>query len=312
MLDIFESILPIFLLIGSGAVMRRLPIISDAAWPGMEQLSYWFLYPCLLFATIYKADFSSIELDAMLASLIVAMLAMAGLVLALWPPLKRSGLVAASEYSSVFQTSVRWNAFIALPLATKIFPPEGAAVVALAMAAIIVPINVVVIFVVTRFANGRSGILDTLKRVALNPLVLAVLLGMAFRQMPFGLYQPLDDTLSLLGSAALGLGLMAIGAGLRLSDLVTTRLAVWLPVVLKLVLFPVLLVGIAFAFGIRGDALTYLALCGAVPTAMNGYVLARQLGGDAELYAAVATLQTALSFFTVPLALSLAAQFSSG
>jgi malonate transporter len=35
--------------------------------------------------------------------------------------------------------------------------------------------------------------------------------------------------------------------------------------------------------------LTILALCAAVPTAMNGYLLARQMGGDAPLYAAVAT-----------------------
>ncbi len=46
------------------------------------------------------------------------------------------------------------------------------------------------------------------------------------------------------------------------------------------------------AFGVTGVQLSYLALCGAVPTAMNGYLLARQLGGDAELYAAVTTLQT--------------------
>ena len=39
---------------------------------------------------------------------------------------------------------------------------------------------------------------------------------------------------------------------------------------------------------------------------MNGYLLARQLGGDAPLYAAVTTLQTAVSFFTMPAALALA------
>ena len=44
---------------------------------------------------------------------------------------------------------------------------------------------------------------------------------------------------------------------------------------------------------------------------MNGYLLARQLGGDAELYAAVTTLQTAVSFFTIPAMLALA-QFVGG
>jgi predicted permease len=45
---------------------------------------------------------------------------------------------------------------------------------------------------------------------------------------------------------------------------------------------------------------------------MNGYVLAKQMGGDAELYATVTTLQTLLSFATIPAALLIAAQFVGG
>ena len=45
---------------------------------------------------------------------------------------------------------------------------------------------------------------------------------------------------------------------------------------------------------------------------MNGYMLARQLGGDAEFYAAVTTLQTALAVVTMPAALAWAAQLASG
>jgi malonate transporter and related proteins len=90
------------------------------------------------------------------------------------------------------------------------------------------------------------------------------------------------------------------------------RLAIWLPTVLKLAVFPALLVATAKAFGVTGMQLSYLALCEAVPTAMNGYLLARQLGGDAELYAAVTTFQTGLSFLTIPTVLALTAQLNAG
>lgn len=312
MLAIFESILPIFLLVGAGVILRRLPIISEAAWPGMEQLAYWFLYPSLLFVTIYNADFSGLQLDAILAALLCAVFLMGVLMLGLWPPLRQGGLVKHGEYSSVFQTSIRWNGFIALPVAQNIFPPEGAAVVALAMAVIIIPINVASVFVVTRFANREASLGRTFLRVALNPLILASGSAVLLRVMPFELYEPVNETLRLVGSAALGLGLMAIGAGLRPGDLVATRFSVWLPVVMKLAVFPVLLVGIAMLLGIRDQQLLYLSLCAAVPTAMNGYLLARQIGGDAELYAAVTTLQTTLSFFTIPIVLALTTQLSSG
>ena len=49
-----------------------------------------------------------------------------------------------------------------------------------------------------------------------------------------------------------------------------------------------------------------------VPTAMNGYVLAKQMGGDAPLYAAVATLQTVASFFTIPMVLAATAYLAGG
>ncbi|MDP2731770.1 MAG: AEC family transporter, partial [Hoeflea sp.] len=53
-------------------------------------------------------------------------------------------------------------------------------------------------------------------------------------------------------------------------------------------------------FGLTGEPLQFLALCASVPTAMTGYLLARQMGGDAPLYAAVTTVQTVASFLTIP------------
>jgi predicted permease len=148
--------------------------------------------------------------------------------------------------------------------------------------------------------------------MATNPLILPCLAAIAMRSMPFGLYEPINQTLQLAGQAALGLALLAIGASLRLSELLRRRLALVLPVALKLLAFPLVLIAIALAIGVRGDDLVYLTLITAVPTATNGYLLARQLGGDAELYAAVTTLQTVVSFFSIPAMLGLAAQFGGG
>ena len=47
-------------------------------------------------------------------------------------------------------------------------------------------------------------------------------------------------------------------------------------------------------------------LFGAVPTASSAYTLARQLGGDAPLMAAIVTVQTAIAFITLPLTVALA------
>jgi malonate transporter len=312
MLPIFESILPIFLLILAGNRLRQSPLIIPAAWPGLDQLGYWFLYPALLFVTIVNADFTGLQLDEMMAALLVSVALICCLTYALWPLLARTGLVQEREFSSVFQTTVRWNSFIALAVAQKIFLPAGMAVVALVMLVIIIPLNIASTYVVTRFADRSANWRQVGWNIATNPLILAMLAAIVMRAMPFGLYAPLNETIDLAGRAALGMGLIAIGASLKPGDLVRLRFAIWLPTVLKLALFPALLVAVAMAFGVTGVQLSYLALCGAVPTAMNGYLLARQLGGDAELYAAVTTLQTALSFLTIPAVLAITAQLSAG
>ncbi|WP_295808554.1 AEC family transporter [uncultured Nitratireductor sp.] len=312
MFVIFESILPIFLLIVAGNVLRRTPLIREETWPGLEQLCYWFLYPALLFISIANADFSKLRIDALLGALMISVFAMIVLVLALWPVFKASGLVRHGQYSSVFQTAVRWNGFMALAVAQKLFPPEGAAVVALVMATIIIPINIASVFVVTRFADSEAAWSKVFFDVARNPMILAATAAVVLRVMPIDLYPPLNQTLDLVGRAALGMGLLTIGASLRPGDFMAARAALWTSTFLKLILFPVLMISTALVFGVSGPALDYLALCAAVPTAMNGYLLARQLGGDAPLYASITTLQTVLAFFTIPLVLTIVAQFASG
>ncbi|MEP9373131.1 AEC family transporter [Mesorhizobium sp. KR1-2] len=199
---------------------------------------------------------------------------------------------------------------MALAIAQKIFPPAGTAVVALVMAIIIIPLNLATVLLVTRFADRSANWRRIGRDMAINPMILGSLAGILFRFLPFQLYGPFNQTLGLVGSAALGMGLLAIGAGLHLGDLWRPRFALLLPVALKLMLFPALLIGAALAFGVSGSELSYLALCAAVPTAMNGYLLARQLGGDAELYAAVTTVQAVASFLTIPAVLAVSAQIT--
>lgn len=306
-----ESILPVFLMILAGNLLRRLPIVEQNGWRGLEQLGYWFLYPALLFVTVLNADFSNLALDSMIVALLAAVIFMCVLTLALWPLLRRPGLVKHGEFSSVYQTSVRWNAFVALAIAQKIFPAEATAVVALAMVVIIIPVNVASVTVITHFASRQTDWPKLGRNLALNPMILPCMFALAVRSTPFGLYEPVQEALEIAGSAALGMGLIVIGAGLRIGDVLRPRISMAIPVVMKLLLFPLVLIGFALALGVRGDDLVYLALCGSVPTAMNGYLMARQLGGDAELYASVTTLQTVVSFFSIPAILALA-QFAGG
>jgi len=312
MLTIFAAILPIFLLILFGLALRRLPLFPLEFWRGLDVMGFYVLYPALLFVTIVRADFTALSFDVITLALLAAGLVVAAATLAAWPLMRDRIALGRPAFSSVFQTSVRWNGFLAFAVAEKLFPPEGAAMVALVMAIMIIPINIESVAVVAWFTEKAPRLGAVARKIAVNPLVLAAAAALVVRSLPFSIPGPLMEMMNLVARAALGMGLMAIGAGLRPKDALRPNAAVMLAVTNKLVIFPALVVGVAMLLGLSGGELYYLALCAAVPTAMNGYVLARQMGGDAELYAAIATIQTAASFVSIPLALAAVAQFSGG
>jgi predicted permease len=308
---IFESILPIFLVMLLGIALKRWPVISDGLWEGLEQLGYYVLFPALLLVTLYRADFSGLAIGSVTVATLASVTAMALLTLACWPLLRGVGILPAS-FTSIFQTVTRWNAFIALAVADKLYGDQGLALVALVMALIIIPINFFNVSVLLWFGTGTRGFGVFVRRIVTNPLILGCVAGIVLRFVPGGLYEPVTEAIDLLARAALGLGLLMVGAGLKVRDALLPRPVIFFPMFLKLLVYPAILVALALALGVEGEPLMILALCGAVPTAMNGYLLARQMGGDAPLYAAITTLQTAFSFLTMPLVLAVTAQFTSG
>jgi predicted permease len=299
MLAIFESILPIFLLVLLGVGLKRTSVIDKTFWDGMEQCSYYVLFPALLFETMVKANFSDTSSISVSLIAVVSFMTMSLLVLSLWPLLQRLN-VTPSSYTSLYQTATRWNGFMALAIAAKTFGPHGLAVVGLVMAVVIVPVNIGTILVLSWFSGSRPSIRGLIMRIVTNPMILATIVGILVNLAGIPIYQPVMGAVELLSQASLSLGLITVGAGLRVQDALKPSAGVIAAVVLKLVFFPLLALGVGIACGLSGINLALLALSAAVPTAMNGYVLAKQMGGDTEFYAAAATVQTACAFFTIP------------
>ena len=56
--------------------------------------------------------------------------------------------------------------------------------------------------------------------------------------------------------------------------------------------------------GLHGPAAVIALLFQALPTASSSYIMARQLGGDAPLMAAITAVQTIVAGITIPLAMA--------
>jgi len=302
MIAAIESLLPIFLLIGLGFVLRWRNVVGEDMWRGVELLGYWVFFPALLSETLIEADLASLPLAEITFTMALAFATMAGGLLALRLPIMRILNINGASYSSVFQNATRWNGFIALPILDKLYGKEGVALVAIIMA-ILVPIaNIVNVAVIARNAGARQlTYRQTAYVVFRNPFIWATAIGLAINLIGIPMYEPLLTGLHMLGGAAIGTGLLMVGAGLHAEEARRPSPAVWLGTGLKLLGMPVIVFTWISIFGIAGPAVVACMVCAGVPTAMSAYVLARQMGGDAILVATTVTLQTLLSVVTIPL-----------
>jgi malonate transporter len=265
------------------------------------------LFPMLLVQTLVKADLSNVPVAGVGGALLLSALAMSLLCLALRPLFAR-WKIDGPAFTSIFQGATRWQTFVALAVSSNLFGHTGLALASVAMVAIIPLVNVFSVSVLARYASPeKQSVRAVVMTVVKNPLIWACTIGLAVNVTHLPLPKIWDDVAEALGRSSLGIGLLVTGAGLQLEGLFRPSLAASIAVFLKLVLMPVLGIGLALWFGISGSSLVIVAVCSAVPTSSSAYVLARQMGGDAPLLAQIITLQTILAAVTMPVAIALVA-----
>jgi malonate transporter and related proteins len=205
----------------------------------------------------------------------------------------------------LFQGATRWHTFIALAIIPIYFGKSALALGGLSAAAMTPLLNIVNVAVISVHGSGakmefRRIIMPILK----NPFVISSLGGVTWKLLHLPLPVMGVQVLDMIGKGALGLALLAVGAGLRVDEALSTKGPVLLATALKLLVMPLFMTFWLKVLGVSGEAAAVAILCGAVPTGSGAYVLAKQMGGDAAMVASILTLQVMCAAATIPLALS--------
>ncbi len=302
------ALVPTALLIGFGAVLRRQGGFGEPFWSGVEGLTYNFLLPALFIVTLARADFGSVQVGAMAAVLAVTTLVGAGCTTVL----RRFATDDGPAFTSVFQGAIRFNNYVGLVIASALFGQQGVALAAFANAVLVPIVNVLSTFVLARHGHAVMRGLGVAKAIATNPLVVACLIGLGLNLLRGPAAPFLTDglpgavlgvgasTLTILGQAALPIGLLCVGSGLRRPEGHGQVRPIAVSSVLRLLVLPALAVALAHLLGLRGQAAVVALVFLSLPTASSAYVLARRLGGDAPLMASITAVQTGLALATVP------------
>ena len=295
-------LLPVFLVVMLGLGLKATQLVRPDQWQAMDHVCYYVLFPAIIVRSIATADMTGVPVAAMVAAIMLGLATMFVLLLGFRRPL--SGLLGLDgpAFSSLFQGSTRFHTFIMFAIVPAILGVEALALAAVATVAMIPVLNVACVIVVSVFGSGATpGMAFIARQLAINPFILACVAGLALKLLLPPLPEALVETLDLVGRGALGLALLTTGAGLTLNSAISAKAPVTLAVVLKLLVMPAVIGFWTWAFGIDGEPQAVAVLAAAVPTGAGGYILARQLGGDAPLMAAILTAQVAAAAVTLPL-----------
>jgi malonate transporter and related proteins len=304
---VIAALLPVFLLIVLGFVLKRSLLRLETQWHGLERLTYYVLFPVLLVQTLVKADLAKVPIAGVGGALFISALLMSLLCLGLRPVLARCA-VDGPAFSSIFQGATRWQTYVALAVCGNLYGDVGLALASVAMVAIIPLVNVFSVAVLAHYASPENQSVRAIAMtVVRNPLIWACAIGLAINVANIPLPRIWHEVADALGRSSLAIGLLVTGAGLHLAGIFRPSLAASVAVILKLILMPALAVALALWFGLSGSNLAIVAACSAVPASSSAYVLARQMGGDAPLLAQIITLQTILAAVTMPIAIALVA-----
>lgn len=292
------SVLPLLLILAAGYALAKSGIIPRAGWAAIETLSFRGLIPATLILAISQSDLSLERFGGFGLALIgtLGVMAMLALSLRLLP----QTVLGNSAFTSLFQGSIRWNAFVALAAAEQ-FLSGGLALMAVAIAILIPLINITCIVVLAAFGPSKASVSKVLNTLSRNPLVQACAIGLALNLSGVSLPLPVIDALDMIGRGALGVGLMAVGAGISLRRLTQLNWQVCFGVFMRPILASSVFVMLGLWIGLSGMQVFAGVLVFAAPAASNGYIVAKQMGGDADLYADIMTWQVVLSLLVLPL-----------
>lgn len=303
MQHVFWSILPIFLITLLGSVIRNKWITSDEFWRGLEKLSYFLLFPVLLFNYISTADLGSGAFTQLIWGLIISSLIVA-LGLAYYQYKQN---IDKAQFTSIFQGAIRYNSYIFFALGKSLYGDAGLVIVSVVSAYMIIFTNALSVFIFVYYLNAEEpkqnhpSIAILIQRCAVNPLIIASILGFMFNYAGFSLNIGIKNTLDSLSNAALAMGIMNVGAGLRFVINLYDLKYITIAGVIKLLIFPVITMAVLSLMSVEQTPKALGVLYSGLPCATTSYVLSKQLGGDHNLMASIITITTIFSVLSLSL-----------
>ncbi len=287
-----NNIAPILIVAGVGYwTGRQLNIKGDS----LGKLIFNVFSPALVFHLLSTSAIDGQEFSTILIATILFQLIMAIIATAIMRHISSNRIHRASITLSAFCLNA---GNYGLSLVLFAFGEEILARAVVVFIANVILNNTLGVYIAS---SGRRPPLAAVKSILKVPAVYATLLAFIVKSLNITVPLPLSRSVELMGNAAIPAMLILLGLQLRQTTSIAYPKLISLSVVLKLLLAPVIAIGIAILLGLNDFALTAFIVQAATPTAVVTIVLAGEFELDTNLTSAIILVTTLLS----PLSLSI-------
>ena len=299
---VFSAVLPIFFVIGAGALARRLGWLDTEADRSLMTVVVNLLYPALIFSIILGNDALRQPSNLILPPLVGLTTVVGGFGLAMLVARKFKIGDQKECRTFAFTTGIYNYGYFPVPIIALLFDRETTGVLLVHNLGVEVAMWVLGVGFILSPSDPKS----IWKRVFSGP-VIAILVAVPMNYFKVDQHLPNSalETIDLLGQCAIPLGLILIGAtfmDLAKETKITSRLNISITAsVLRLGILPAAFLFIAFILPLSTELKCVIAVQAAMPCGVFPIVLARHFDGSPEVALKVVLGTTIISFLTIPL-----------
>lgn len=285
-----------FLMMVIGVGVRKYKLLSAAEVKHLNHMVFVVFFPAMMFTNLYGADIKeavdgrliTFGVTAVLIEYLVTLL----FVLRIEKEPKSRGAMIQAIYRSNF-------VIMGIPIAVNMFGHGNLAVTAM-MVSVIVPVyNVLAVTTLEVFRGGRPDLINILKKLATNPLILGAAAGIIAVLTDLKLPSVFETVIADMSAVATPMALVILGASFNFKSIRRCRRNLIVAVISRLIIVPALGLSAAALLGFRGIAFVTLIAIFASPTAVSSFTMAETMDSDSELAGNCVVFSSAFACFTM-------------
>ncbi len=289
-------VLPLLLMMAVGYVVRQLKWISGTEAVHFNALAFQIFLPALLFNNVRNSSLESLANVNLFAYVIIGSLAAFAIAALVVPYIESENPRRGVMIQGIARTNY---SLFGIPLLSMLMPDADIGIASILVAVIIPIYNIVSVIVLTCYGSGKANFKTICINLAKNPLIIATLSGIVFLLNGWTLPTAVDSAFISMGNVATPLCLFLLGANFEFKKLNAVLKQTVITVIGRLIVVPVIALGLAIALGFRGVDLACIMIVFSSPTAVSSYTMAEKMGGDAPLASAVVIFTSFLCIFSL-------------